>query len=140
VTPILLLHETSDESGARVQTHLVVRTGELFLSTGDTSLPLPPGALEAVMARYGKAIAIDDRPIGDPAALAAAGGVLFESLDLGRGSTLVRFRFLRRFDVIARDYVALFAPGVEPVCELSAGVCAALDHLARRFAARSAGV
>jgi hypothetical protein len=62
-----------------------------------------------------------------------------ERLDLDGRRALVRFRFMARYDVIARDYLALYAPDSEPVCELATAVTAALAHLARRFSAIGEG-
>src|SRR5436190_16448122 len=58
----------------------------------DQALPLPDGAIDAVMRRFGKPLEGELPRIE-------------ETLDLGGGRKLVRFRFLSRFDVIARDYL-----------------------------------
>lgn len=96
---------------------------QLSLAVGDEVLPLPDGALEAVMRRYGK-----------PLEAKAEEMMVDERLDLGDGSSLVRFRFMRRYDVIARDYLVLYRPDGEALCEMATSITAALDHLARRFA------
>ena len=95
-----------------------------MLVVGREALPLPDGALDAVMRRFGKPLEGGQTPPAE------------ETLDLGEGRTLVRFRFLRRYDVIARDYLVFSAPGGEPLCEMATAVTAALHHLARRLAAR----
>lgn len=86
-------------------------------------MPLPDGAIAAVMKRFGKPLADGEAPAAE------------ETLDLGEGASLVRFRFLRRYDVIARDYLVYNTPGAEPLCEMATSVGGALDHLARRLAA-----
>jgi hypothetical protein len=132
----ITLHESTSPDGTRFRTRLVCEDGELAVGSAGELLPLPPGALVAVMKRYGKPLAIggEDAPAPpDVAALVAGGVPVEESLELGEGYTLVRFRFLRRYDVIARDYLALFRPDGEALCELATAVSAALDHLARRF-------
>lgn len=91
---------------------------------GGEALPLPEGAIAAVMKRFGKPLEAEGAPPPE------------ETLELGEGRTLVRFRFLRRYDVIARDYLVYHAPGSEPLCEMATAVTAALDHLGRRLAAR----
>jgi hypothetical protein len=80
------------------------------------------------MKRYGKPLAED---VAEPN--------VAERLDLGDDRALVRFRFMARYDVIARDYLAYHTPGAEPVCELATSVTAVLDHLGRRLSASSAG-
>ena len=93
--------------------------GELVLDTGGETLPLPVGALAAVMRRYGK-------PLEETEVLN-----IEEHLDLADGATLERFRFLRRYDVIARDYLVYRESGHVPLCEMATSVTAALLHLAR---------
>jgi hypothetical protein len=95
----------------------------LTLVVGTESWPLPEGAIAAVMRRFGKPLEAGDPPAPE------------ETLDLGEGHSLVRFRFLRRYDVIARDYLVYRAPGAEPLCEMATAVTAALDHLGRRLSA-----
>ena len=115
-----MIDERLDEAGGRVQTRLSYDEGALAITTGDLILPLPDGALEAVMKRYGKELAIgeDEMMIGD-------------RLELDEGRSLVRFRFMSRYDVIARDYLALLVPEQAGLCELATSVTAALEHLAR---------
>jgi hypothetical protein len=121
--PEITIHETTDASGAPVRTRLLLDEGEFSLDVGSALLPLPDGALEAVMKRYGKAL---DAPESEM--------MVDERLELGEGSALVRFRFMRRYDVIARDYLVLYRRDEEPLCEMATSITAALDHLARRFA------
>jgi hypothetical protein len=122
--PTITLHEHTGEAGELVRTELRSEGGELTLVVDGEAMPLPDGAIAAVMRRFGKPL-----EVGAPPAE--------ETLELGEGHTLVRFRFLRRYDVIARDYLVYAAPGAEPLCEMATAVTAALDHLARRLAAES---
>ena len=119
----ITIHEHTTDQGAFLRTTLEARDGGLALVTGCRVAPLPEGALEAVLARYGK-----------PLAFAEADAAIEESLDLGQDRRLIRFRFRPRFDVIARDYLALCVPGQDPVCELAVTVTGALEHLARSWA------
>jgi hypothetical protein len=123
----ITIHERTTEEGSLVRTTLVTHDGGLALVTGSRSEPLPDGAVEAVLARYGK-----------PMAIALDQAAVEESLELGLGRRLVRFRFRPRYDVIARDYLALSVPGEDPVCELAVAVTGALEHLARSWAAARA--
>lgn len=82
--------------------------------------PLPDGALVAVMRRYGKPL---------EGALPASE----ETLAVGDGARLVRFRHKSVFDVIGKDYIAFESPGEETLCELATAVTAALAHLAKAY-------
>jgi hypothetical protein len=119
----ITIHETQGPTGQLVRTRLHRDDGRLVLSVDGAMMPLPEGALDAVMKRYGKPLGIADHEL-----------VPEEKLDVGDGRTLVRFRFMARYDVIARDYLALLDPEAEALCELAISIAAALDHLARRFA------
>ncbi len=114
----IVINEVTRADGTLFVLRLVRENDTLVLDDGDQALPLPDGAIDAVMGRYGKPLEGSLPPA-------------IEELELGRGQKLVRFRFLRRFDVIARDYLALVSPDEEPVCELATSVSAALHHLAR---------
>lgn len=120
----ITIHETIDATGAPVRTRLSSEDERLALAVGDEVFELPDGALDAVMKRYGKPLDAAEREM-----------TIAERLELGSGRALVRFRFMRRYDVIARDYLALYAPDAEPLCEMATAVAAALEHLARRFSA-----
>lgn len=122
----ITIHETTGEAGEAIRTKLAASDDGLVLFVGDDALPLPDGALQAVMKRYGKPL---DAPESEM--------MIDERLELGDGRALVRFRFMRRYDVIARDYLVLHQPESEPLCEMATSITAALDHLARRFAASS---
>jgi hypothetical protein len=104
--PEITIHETTDATGAPVRTRLLLDEGALSLDVGSVLLPLPDGALEAVMKRYGKAL---DAPESEM--------MVDERLELGEGS-----------------YLVLYRPNEEPLCEMATSITAALDHLARRFA------
>ncbi len=122
----ITIHERTTEQGGLEQTLLRADEAGLTLVAGTKAAPLPEGALEAVLARYGK-----------PLAFAESEVAVEESLELGQGRRLIRFRFRPRFDVIARDYLALCVPGEDPVCELAVTVTGALEHLARSWAEAS---
>jgi hypothetical protein len=124
--PEITIHESIDDAGAPIRTRLSFEDQSLALSVGEESFALPDGALEAVMKRYGK-----------PLDAAESEMMIDARLELGDGRALVRFRFMCRYDVIARDYLVLYAPGAEPLCEMATAVAAALEHLARRFSAPS---
>ena len=120
--PEITIHETESPAGERVRTRLSYEEGRLAVAVGEKVMALPDGSLDAVMKRFGKPLAVEEREM-----------MVDERLDLGDGRSLVRFRFLARYDVIARDFLVLYAPDAEPLCELATSVTAALDHLARRF-------
>ena len=118
----ITIHETAGDGATPTETRLLQVEGGLALRIGDEVLALPGGALEAVMKRYGKPLDAPEREM-----------MVDQRLELGDGRALVRFRFMRRYDVIARDYLVLYEPGAEPLCEMATSIAAALDHLARRF-------
>jgi len=119
----MMIHEQVDEAGELVRTSLSFEEGEVAIAIADLLLPLPIGALEAVMKRYGKELGIGEEEM-----------MIGDRLALDEGRTLLRFRFMARYDVIARDYLALLVPGEAGLCELATSVTAALEHLARRYA------
>jgi len=75
--------------------------------------------LDAVMKRYGKALA-PDVVVSGP------------TLALEGGRTLSSLRHRARYDVIARDFLVYSAPGSEPFAELASSIAAALSFLASR--------
>ena len=79
--------------------------------------PLPEGALEAVMARFGKALEPTEKL------------TFVAELELGDGRRLRHARHLARYDVIARDFLIYEAPGDEPLAALATWVAGALVHL-----------
>ena len=74
------------------------------------------------MTRYG-GVPSDD--------VAARVALLEPELCLEDASTLCSFRFLPRYDVIAKDYLVWRPVGELPRLELAVSVAAALTHLAR---------
>lgn len=130
----ITIHEHTGDDGSLVRTLLSIEDERLVLTSGTESLVVPDGALPAIMRKFGK-------PLDPDVALALREGApdqhelhVEERLALDGSRELVRFRFLHRYDVVARDYLAWMVAGEEPVCELSTAVTAALDHLARRLA------
>jgi len=127
----VLLNETCDRSGALQRTWLdAVNEGadeglrlRVEREGGETiSLPLSTAAVRKVMARYGKPV---DASL-EPEVLLLKAGVVLDD-----GSSLCRFRFRPRYDVIAKDYIVWRVPGQPSRAELAVSVCAALTHLAR---------
>jgi hypothetical protein len=86
------------------------------------ALPVPEGALEKVMARYGA-------PFDTDAHVDVVG-----ELELGHGRRLRQVRHLAGYDVIARDYLVLHPSEGESLCVLGTTVAGALQHLARAAA------
>lgn len=97
----------------------------LELVQNDLALPLPDGALPAVLSRFGA-------PFDERAAI-----VVVAALDLGEGQSLRHVRHLAGYDVIARDYLVYERSGAPALCALATPVTAALLHLARAEAART---
>jgi hypothetical protein len=117
---MLKIHEITTATGALAPIFVRVDDGTLVLVvTGDGAYPLPDGALDAVMTRYGK-------PLEDGVEL-----MEIAALDLGEGKTLWHARHLARYDVIARDFLIYGRAGAEALCALATTVAGALDHLAR---------
>jgi hypothetical protein len=86
------------------------------------ALPVPEGALEKVLARYGAPF--------DPEARI----IVVAELALGPGKRLRHVQHLAGYDVVMRDYLVLDAEGGEPLCAPGATVAAALQHLASAWA------
>jgi hypothetical protein len=118
------VHERTTEHGLEAVI-LQVEDGVLAITSDVGTLPLPDGAIDAVMSRYGSAL--------DPSARL----VPIASLDLGHGRSLRHVRHLATWDVIARDYLVYEHASAEALCALATTVAGALDHLGR--AARSRG-
>jgi hypothetical protein len=115
---VIKIHEFITASGQLSAVHLR-RDGETLMLVGDDeALPLPPGALAAVMARYGAPFDTD------------AGSRVQGTLELGPGESLRHVRHLAGYDVVARDYLVYEAPGLEPTCVMATNVAGALRHLA----------
>ena len=119
---MLKIHELTDDNGELTGVYLRVTddaTGMLEIVDRSAALPLPPGALEKVLARYGAPFDAD-API-----------TVVAELQLGEGSRLRQVRHLAGYDVVPRDYLVLELPDGEPLCALGAAVVGALQHLAR---------
>ena len=121
---MLKIHESARADGSLSPLHLRRDDGGLALVSEDGVEPLPDGALDAVMRRFGQPI--------DPAARLVDVAAL-ELLE-PRGARLRHVRHLARFDVIARDWLVLEVPGREPTGALATTVAGALSHLARAAA------
>jgi hypothetical protein len=116
---LLKIHEFSSASGALSSVYLRRLDEELELVCDDDVWPLPRGALEAVLSRYGA-------PFDEHARSSA-----IASLKLSQGERLRHVRHLAGYDVIARDYLVYERPEREALCVLAATVAAALLHLGR---------
>ena len=118
------MHEVTTAAGELAPVYLTREGGNLALDLAEepAQLPLPPGALEAVMKRFGAPFDRDE-----PLARVAA-------LDLGGGRALHHVRHLARYDVIAKDYLLYEQPDGEALGALATTVTAALAHLARAAA------
>jgi hypothetical protein len=122
---VLKIHETTRTDGSLAPTALFVEDGVVGLQSDEGVFALPDGALEAVMARFGKPLEPSEQLI--PVAV----------LDLGDGRRLRHVRHLAAWDVIARDWLVLEIAGEEPLCALATTVAGALGHLARAAAERT---
>ena len=124
VAPVLKIHEFILPNGELSGVCLRREAERLLLVSEDGELLLPPGALRAVMLRYGAPF--------DAGAVSHSQG----SLDLGAGASLRHVRHLAGYDVIARDYLVYAEPGLETVCAMATNVAGALRYLG--LAAKSA--
>lgn len=127
VTERVLLLETHQADGDTARTWLEQGGSGLGLRREGYGpepefLPLMPGSVQRVMQRYG-GIPSED--------LASTVIGLAPELTLEDQSTLASFRFLARYDVIAKDYLVWRPAGAPPRLELSVSVAAALTHLGR---------
>ena len=118
---MLKIHELTSDTGALEGVFLRVTSGGAVLEIVEPSgaLPVPSGALEKVMARYGA-------PFDTEAHVDVVG-----ELPLGDGRRLRQVRHLAGYDVIARDYLVLDQGDEESLCALATTVAGALQHLAR---------
>jgi hypothetical protein len=123
VTSKLRIHEVTTPAGELSPVFLQCEAGILAIVADGAALPLPHGAVDAVMARFGAPL--------DPGETIALVG----TLDLGDGRALRHVRHLARYDVIGRDYLVHEGPDREPLCALATTVAGALDHIARALAA-----
>ena len=118
----LKVHETSRADGSLSPVFLEVDDGVLAIISDGGTFVLPEGAVEAVMARFGKPL--------EPSEHLVHVGVI----ELGDGRVLRHVRHLARYDVIARDYLVYDARDREPMCALATTVAGALDHLGQAAA------
>jgi hypothetical protein len=118
------IHETTKADGTLAPISLLSDDGVIGLVSDEDHWPLPAGALDAVMARFGKPLEPSER-LSD-----------VDAIDLGEGRRLRHVRHLALYDVIALDYLVYEVPEREPLCALATTVAGALAHLGR--AARSA--
>lgn len=119
---LLKIHELTGASGELVAVFLRVREGSpptLELVEAAGVWPLPPQALERVLARYGA-------PFDPDAAITEVA-----ALDLGDGRRLRQVRHLAGYDVVPRDYLVLEGGAGDPLCAMGAAIVAPLQHLAR---------
>jgi hypothetical protein len=121
--PMMKIHETVGAEGELRPIFLAVDAGIATLVDDDGTLPLPEGAIDAVMVRYAAPLEADVKLIEVAA------------LDLGGGRRVRHVRHLARYDVIARDWLLYEAEGREPVGALATTVAGALGHLARAMRA-----
>lgn len=122
---MLKIHEQTTPTGEL--TGIYLRTGDSGLEIVDESgaLPIPPGALEKVLGRYGAPF--------DPQARIIA----VAELALGDGRRLRHVQHLAGYDVVMRDYLVLDSGDGEAICAPGATVAAALQHLARAYSTRT---
>lgn len=120
--PAMKIHEATRDDGTLAPVVLHVSDGALTIATDGGELALAPGAIEAVMERFGAPLEPRER-------LVEIGRV-----ELPGGAILRHVRHLGRFDVIARDYLVYAPPDGEALCALAVTVSAALAHLARAAA------
>jgi hypothetical protein len=117
---MLKIHEFANSAGELQCVHLKVEGNELVLidSSRDVAIEIPLPMLYSVFERYGKPLADDVKPEG-------------ARLQLCEQASLMHFRHLARFDVIARDFLVLSREGQEALVELSVSIAGALLHLTR---------
>jgi hypothetical protein len=115
---MLKIQERVDVNGELSPVFLHQSEGVLAVVSGGNTLPLPEGALERVMARYGA-------PFDMEATVAVV-----DRLDLGAGHELRHVRHLAGYDVVARDYLVLLENGKPGFCAIAPIVASALAHLA----------
>jgi hypothetical protein len=118
---MLKIHELTLANGelAGVFLRVAADEGRLEIVDPEGVLPVPSGALEKVMTRYGA-------PFDAAARIQVVG-----ELQLGAGRRLRQVRHLAGYDVIARDYLVLDADDGQALCALGTSVAGALQHLAR---------
>jgi len=113
------VHEVTRSDGSLAPVYVSVDDGAIAIESDEGIFPLPEGALEAVMSRFGRPLESGERLVE------------VSSVDLGGGCVLRHVRHLARYDVIARDYLVYSREGAEPTCALATTVAGALAHLGR---------
>lgn len=121
---MLKIHELILPSGELSSVYLRLDGDALWLVSDEGELPLPTGALPAVMRRYGAPFDQDARSMTQG------------RLELPGAASLSHVRHLAGYDVIARDYLVYTEPGSDATCAMATSVAGALRHLA--LAARRA--
>lgn len=116
------IHEFSGPSGELSVVCLREREGALEIVSEAQTWALPPGALRAVLTRFGAPF--------DPEAPSARVAVM----TLTTGEVLCHVRHLAGYDVIARDYIVYEGPDTGAMCAMATTVAAALMHLGRATA------
>ena len=121
---MLKIHELTTPAGDL--TGIYLRAGDATLEIVDDggTWPVPAGALEKVLERYGAPF--------DPEARI----IVVAELMLGDGRRLRHVQHLAGYDVVMRDYLVLDADDREAICAPGATVAGALQHLARAVAAQ----
>lgn len=112
----MLIFERLDPQGQPVAMHLERDGDELVLIRGATRAALPGRVLIAILRRYGREL--DPLVTLDP-----------DSVDLGDGAKLHRFRFHARVDAEGRDYLALVETGQPAIGAMATTIAGALEHL-----------
>jgi hypothetical protein len=114
----LVIDEHLADDGTRVPIALRIEGDEVLLVELQGARRLPPGAIEAVFARFAGELA-DDVAVPHP------------GVTLPGGARLRPLRHLAAFDVIARDYLVLEPANGPATVVLGVTVAGALRHLAR---------
>jgi len=125
VTERLLLDERILGDGHLARTYAALVDGQLRIDDEGVGPELAHGALsiaavDRVMGRYGLPLEAGLRVDGD-------------SLDLGEGRCLRRFRFHAKVDAEPRDYLVWERRGEEPIAVLATHATAALRYLVLRL-------
>jgi hypothetical protein len=113
----LRLFETWSRDGRKLETYLRIRNGLIEFDEPEQTTEMPLRVLEAVFRRYGRPLELEIAPVGP-------------RLQLSDSVTIMHFRYLARFDVIAKDYLVWIYQERETLAELATGIVAALSHIA----------
>ena len=119
---MLKIHELTTPAGDLSGVYLRADDAQLEIVDESGALPVPVGALEKVLERYGAPF--------DPEARIIA----VAELALGDGRRLRHVQHLAGYDVVMRDYLVLDSGEGESMCAPGATVAGALQHLARAAA------